>query len=99
MTHRYFSGVVEIKGAYPLANAVVRAQFPLGKFKRYDSFNFFVGTPDGKYSTTQFLPVTRIIRHNEHGTLHQCGSKCRNAKGGDCECSCGGVYHGLDRVG
>ena len=24
----------------------------------------------------------------------KCGSKCRNAKGGECECECGGEHHG-----
>jgi hypothetical protein len=27
-------------------------------------------------------------------TEHECDSRCRNAKGGDCDCSCGGVNHG-----
>jgi len=27
-------------------------------------------------------------------TDHKCGAKCRSAKGGDCECSCGGKHHG-----
>lgn len=26
----------------------------------------------------------------------ECGDRCRNAKGGDCECSCGGDNHGAD---
>lgn len=99
MTHRYFSGSVEIKGAYPIAKAQVRAKFPLPlKIKCYDSSSYFCGTADGKYNFSEYLPVTRIIRHNEHGTLHECGSKCRNAKGGDCECSCGGVYHGVNSL-
>ena len=24
----------------------------------------------------------------------KCGAKCRNAKGGECECECGGEHHG-----
>jgi hypothetical protein len=28
-------------------------------------------------------------------TDHECDARCRNAKGGDCECSCGGARHGL----
>jgi hypothetical protein len=25
---------------------------------------------------------------------HKCGGRCLNAKGGDCECACGGANHG-----
>ena len=28
-------------------------------------------------------------------TDHECDARCRNAKGGDCDCSCGGARHGL----
>ena len=28
-------------------------------------------------------------------TDHECDARCRNAKGGDCDCSCGGAKHGL----
>jgi hypothetical protein len=28
-------------------------------------------------------------------TDHKCDARCRNAKSGDCDCSCGGVNHGL----
>ena len=94
MTTKYFSGAIELKGSYPLRRNVVRLKFPEGTIKKYDDFSLMVGTIDGRISNEDFLPVTRIIRHNEHGTLHKCGSKCRSAKGGNCECSCGGEFHG-----
>ena len=28
-------------------------------------------------------------------TDHKCDARCRNAKSGDCDCSCGGARHGL----
>ena len=91
---KYFSGTVELKGAYPIARADVRAQFPEGKIRKYDDFNLLVGTVDGKYSTSNFLPVTRIVRFNPEGSHHKCDGRCLNAKRGDCECSCGGKNHG-----
>lgn len=92
---KYFSGDVELRGAYPLPRTDVRALFPSGKIQKYDSFNLLVGTVDGRYRTSDgFLPVTRIIRYNEAGSKHQCGGRCVNAKGGDCECACGGKNHG-----
>ena len=98
MTTKYFSGDVELRGAFQLPHTEVRAQFPTGKIQKYDDFNLWVGTTDGRYSTTAYLPVTRIIRYNEAGTKHKCDARCVNAKRGDCECSCGGVNHGVDAV-
>lgn len=94
METKYYSGLVELKGSYPLQREVVRAQFPTGTIKRFDSFSLMVGTVDGKYSTSSFLPVTRIIHHNAAGSLHKCDGRCLNAKRGECECSCGGKNHG-----
>jgi hypothetical protein len=91
---KYFSGTVELRGAYSLPRADVRVSFPTGKIQKYDDFNLWVGTVDGKYSTSNFLPVTRIIHYNEAGSKHKCGDRCLNAKRGDCECACGGQFHG-----
>lgn len=92
---KYFSGDVELKGAYPLSRATVRELFPTGKIQKYDDFNLLVGTVDGQYRTSGgFLPVTRIIRFNPEGSNHKCDGRCLNAKRGDCECSCGGKNHG-----
>lgn len=96
-TTKYFNGSTELRGSYPLPRAIVREQFPAGKIKKYDDFNLLVGTTDGVYSRTAFLPVTRIIHYNEAGSKHKCDGRCLNAKRGDCECSCGGVNHGLNR--
>jgi len=35
------------------------------------------------------------ITHDTCGSQHKCGEKCRSAKGGSCECSCGGMFHGI----
>lgn len=93
-TTKYFSGTVELKGSYPVKRDLVRAQFPTGKIQKFDDFNLLVGTVDGTYSTTSFLPVTRIVRYNAEGSNHKCDGRCRNAKRGDCECSCKGQFHG-----
>lgn len=93
-TTKYFSGTTELKGSYSLPRAAVRALFPEGKIQRFDSFSLLVGTVDGEYSLTSFLPVTRIIRFNSEGSNHKCDGRCLNAKRGDCECSCKGVNHG-----
>jgi hypothetical protein len=94
-TTKYYSSETELRGAYSLPRALVRERFPTGKIRKYDDFNLLVGTTDGVYSRTAFLPVTRIIRYNEAGSKHKCDGRCLNAKRGDCECSCGGRNHGL----
>ena len=98
MQTKYFSGAVELKGAFPVERTIVRASFPTGTIKRFDGFSLWAGTVSGKYDTTNFLPVTRIIHHDENGSGHKCDSRCRCANGGNCECSCGGVFHGIDRA-
>lgn len=35
------------------------------------------------------------ITHDTCGSQHECGAKCRSAKGGQCECSCKGMFHGV----
>lgn len=35
------------------------------------------------------------ITHNPLGSQHKCSDKCRCAKGGACECSCKGMFHGV----
>jgi hypothetical protein len=94
-TIKHYSGAVELAGVWPERRAVVRARFPVGRIKKYDDFSLIVGTQDGKLSP-DFLPVTRIISYKENGSKHKCGAKCRGAKGGNCECECGGANHGRD---
>lgn len=49
----------------------------------------FIGRVDGAD-----VAIMRAIEFKANPSLHQCGAKCRHAKGGQCECSCGGKYHG-----
>jgi hypothetical protein len=43
-------------------------------------------------------PVGWVVMSKVRATVteHECGSACRNAKGANCECSCGGAHHGED---
>jgi hypothetical protein len=38
--------------------------------------------------------LARFVAYNPNGSKHKCDSRCLNAKGGNCECSCGGANHG-----
>jgi hypothetical protein len=39
-------------------------------------------------------PTQRLIHYAKNPSLHQCGARCRAAKGPQCECSCSGANHG-----
>ena len=43
------------------------------------------------------LPANRRISYKLRPSLHKCDARCTNAKGFNCECSCGGQYHGTGR--
>lgn len=90
MTTKYFSETTELQGFRYMKNAAFAAAFPSIAGKRVDSFSKLVGFSDGKA-----LPVTRIIDFKKNPSLHVCDARCRHAKNGNCECSCGGKFHGV----
>ena len=42
--------------------------------------------------------IDRIIDYKKTRQPHKCDARCRNAKRGDCECACGGEFHGCDAM-
>lgn len=92
---RYFSGTQELTNVYGLALPKFRAIGGVpSKHNRYDSFGRMVGHPKG--APDAIMPVTRTIFFKSNPSLHKCDARCRHAKGHDCECSCGGEFHGAD---
>lgn len=59
--------------------------------RRIDSFSVQIGkvAKDGPY-----VPVTRVIFAGAE-SRHDCGLKCRTATGSQCDCACGGRFHGI----
>lgn len=96
--YKRFSGTQELIDPHSMDNQQFAASFPGVKGLRYDSFTKWVGSPiaekDVRHSQRTLLPVTRCIHYSDKPSLHKCGGKCRSAKGHDCECSCGGQFHG-----
>ncbi len=90
----YFSGSNEVKWPQPIRNEKFYELFPGVKARRYDSFNRCVAqsVEDPKI----VLPLTRVIYYKKNPSLHPCDHRCMNAKGHDCECSCGGKNHGIN---
>lgn len=37
----------------------------------------------------------RVIQYSKTPSNHKCDARCRNAKGNQCECECGGANHGI----
>lgn len=89
-TVKYFSGTSEVTFAGSMRNAQFAAMFPGATAKRYDGFSRYVG----KDELGNLLPINRVIFRKSSPSNHKCDARCRNAKGGNCECSCGGKYHG-----
>jgi hypothetical protein len=40
--------------------------------------------------------ISRSIRYKKTNHPTECGDRCRGARGADCDCRCGGEYHGVD---
>lgn len=92
MKTKYFSGTTEGKGLQPMDNARFKALFGDAKGRRCDSFSMYVTFDD----TGKPMPVTRTIFRKANPSNHKCDSRCRSAKGHNCECSCGGKFHGAE---
>ena len=93
-TIKYFSGATEVLWPHGMKNEQFVVQFPGVKGKRYDGFMRLVGHgPDGK----SVLPIDRVVEYKSNPSKHKCDSRCMHAQGKimRCECSCGGVNHGL----
>lgn len=43
--------------------------------------------------------ATLMSWHSSSGEQHRCDAKCHNAERPDCECMCGGAFHGAGRDG
>ena len=62
----------------------------MSRHNSYDSFNRMVGRDHAGI----LRPVTRKVIYKVNGTRHKCDSRCQNAEGYNCECSCMGKNHG-----
>lgn len=96
----YFSGTTQLDLVAPMPNKDFTAAFGDTQAKRYDGFQKlvgFVGQGDTRrcFTFEGALPVTRVIYRKSNPSNHKCGARCRHAKGGQCECECGGKYHGV----
>ena len=90
---KYFSGTTPVKNVFPLTNARFAAIGGVpAKGNRYDGYHRLAGHPETGPDAT--LPVTRTIYFKSNPSLHKCDARCCHAKGSNCECSCGGEFHG-----
>jgi len=94
-TVKYFSGTQELVSTHWLGNAAFHRRFGfvlLGM--RVDGYGKLVGYAPGATMDGQELPVTRVIEYMRSPSKHKCDARCTHAKGRQCECSCGGQFHG-----
>jgi len=99
-TYKYFAdrpdgSVLELPHVFDMDNQTFELMFPGEPARRMDSFSRMVGTPAGKPVRHEHaLPVTRSIAYSTRPSRHRCDARCMNARGNNCECSCGGANHG-----
>lgn len=87
----YFSGLQKlVTGFSAMPKADFAAKFPGVKGVKFDGYQMQVA----KNEAGEVLPVTRVIFRKANPSNHKCDARCRHAKGGNCECSCGGQFHG-----
>lgn len=89
---KYFSGDQEVVSMY--YGGKNSEWLKSVKAKRIDSLYRMVGHPVSGYDAT--MAITRVIEYKKNPSLHKCDSRCMNAKGHSCECSCGGKNHGIN---
>lgn len=95
MSLKFFSDfngeTVEVKNYDLMKRTKFFETFPGIKGKNFDGFDKYVG----KHPVTgAIIPITRLISFADKPKLHVCDARCMNAKGHNCECSCGGANHG-----
>jgi len=99
MKVKYFSGTTEIFSITSMDNKQFSASFPGVRGRKYDGYSMLVGF-DAEADISDRMrrigakPVTRVIYRKSNPSNHKCDARCRNAKGHNCECSCGGQFHG-----
>ena len=88
---KYFNGDTELTGVYCGETTWGKSAGGL----KADSKCVFIGRPFTGPDCA--IPVTRIIYYDTRPSLHKCDARCMGAKGHNCECSCGGKNHGINR--
>lgn len=89
-TVKYFAGTQEVQSPFYMRNADFEQEFPGVKGVRVDGYGKYVAHLDG----SALAAVTRVIFRKANPSMHKCDARCRHAKGRNCECSCGGQFHG-----
>jgi len=91
----YFHNDIELKIVTSKPNAFFESIGGVKSKHNYDGgYSRMVGTNDNGKT---YLPVTRKIYFKKNPSLHKCNTKCQGASGHDCECSCNGKNHGINK--
>lgn len=48
----------------------------------------------GRHTNGKVYEADRVIFRKSNPSNHKCDARCLSAKGHNCECSCGGKFHG-----
>ena len=89
-TAKYFSDSQEVKNPHEAHSQWLSA---IGA-TRISSAGRLIGHT--KTGPDAIMAITRVIYYSNSPSLHKCDARCTNARGHNCECSCGGLYHGIN---
>lgn len=90
-TVKYFSGTDQLVSIWPAPLAQFVSLGGVKSRANYcDSFSRLIG----RDASGALRPVTRRIFYKANPSLHKCDGRCLHAKGNNCECACGGQFHG-----
>lgn len=88
----YFSGTTRLFSDFnaSMPNDQFRAAFPGVKALSYDGYQKRMARDENG----RLMPVTRVVFRKVAPSNHKCDARCLHAKGNQCECECGGQFHG-----
>ena len=86
---RYFAGDVELIEVSHWSTRSLPEGVALTKIAKHGLL------PIGRLPSGDRIGADRVIFYKSRPSLHKCDARCMNAKGHNCECSCGGANHGI----
>ncbi len=89
---KYFRGATELTNiGYENVRLAAERYGELTKLAKHGQ------VPTGRTPEGKRVMADRVIFYKLRPSLHKCDARCTNAKGHNCECSCGGANHGINR--
>jgi len=94
---RYFYGDIKLATPhYQSVRAIPAYLLPLSDRQIKQARVLGQVLPMGRMPDGTLVIADRVIHYKNRPSLHKCDARCMNARGHNCECSCGGKNHGIN---